>query len=447
MGIFSAMPSAFCAPSEEDQNVNVRGHIDWFNVMIVGKYLGSAGDLCNLTMVNKKYENILKNCHFNPVEISFKNELAIFSSIETYHAEKFKKRNFVYTFPDDNIKTLIYFPGSFNFIRLKKILKENKIIDGKGNYNEEWSYQLEINGGNAMNGCRIVFESGDKSIIFLFEPCIVGKLNSLGNYNNLLKKIYNLLGNPSKKNFELSEATIDLPAEFSIPDYVTSLEEEAFKNCTALKKVTISGSVTSIGKCAFNGCSNLKYINIPSSVTKIGEGAFYGCCSLTEIKIPSSVKSIGNSAFLACFGLSKIDIPNSVTSIGEGAFNGCELLKEVNISNSVTSIDDNVFNYCPWLDNVVIPESVTSIGEGAFSFCERLTNIIIPPSVTSIGTNAFSDCKHLTNITVPNSVTSIGEGLFEGCENLNHIEFNGKVYENEHSFRQAFKAYIKSHGA
>lgn len=475
VGILSTMPSVFCAPGEEPEKLNERGRLDPFHAMIVGKYFDNIEDFCNLAIVNNvKYGNMLGNYHFNPIEINFKKELAILPSIETYHAETFKKRNFVYTFPDSQIKTLIYFPGSFDSLKLERILKENGIIDKNKNYNEKWDHQLEINGGNPMNGCRFVFKSGDKEIIFLFEPSVVGRLTSFESYNLLLKKLHDLLGNShSKKNFKLSEVTINLPAKFSIPDYVTSIGEKAFHNCTSLTNVALPNSVKNIGKqafqscinlkeitipeavtiigeeafsncktlkkislphsaasidrCAFNGCTSLSSVDIPDSVKSIEEGAFYGCCSLTNIKIPNSIKSIGNSAFSACFGLTKIDIPDSVVSIGEGAFNCCESLEEVNISNSVTSIGNNVFNYCPWLDNVVIPYSVTSIGEGAFSYCERLTNIIIPNSVTSMGASVFSDCKHLTNITIPHSVTSIGENAFSGCERLTYINIPNSV--------------------
>ena len=56
-------------------------------------------------------------------------------------------------------------------------------------------------------------------------------------------------------------------------------------------------NVTTIEDNAFADCTDLTSITIPSGVTTIGDGAFSGCSSLASITIPPSVTSIGNSAF------------------------------------------------------------------------------------------------------------------------------------------------------
>ena len=61
---------------------------------------------------------------------------------------------------------------------------------------------------------------------------------------------------------------------YSIPDGVTSIEKQAFHNCSNLTNITIPDSVTSIGDAAFFGCSSLTSITIPDSVTSIGYGVF-----------------------------------------------------------------------------------------------------------------------------------------------------------------------------
>ena len=76
---------------------------------------------------------------------------------------------------------------------------------------------------------------------------------------------------------------------------------------------------------------------IPDSVTHIGDEAFYYCESLQSIVIPNSVTHIGDSAFEECTALQSIDIPNSVTHIGDYAFSGCEALQSIHIR--ITDID------------------------------------------------------------------------------------------------------------
>ena len=81
---------------------------------------------------------------------------------------------------------------------------------------------------------------------------------------------------------------------------VTSIDYQAFYDCSKLTSITISNSVKSIGKEAFYGCSKLTSVTIGNSVTSIGKYAFYNCYSLTSVTIPNSVTSIGEEAFSGC---------------------------------------------------------------------------------------------------------------------------------------------------
>ena len=71
--------------------------------------------------------------------------------------------------------------------------------------------------------------------------------------------------------------------EFAIPDGVTSIDSEAFYNCSSLTSVTIPNSVTTIGYSAFRGCTVLTSVTIGKSVTNIDREAFYNCYNLRTI--------------------------------------------------------------------------------------------------------------------------------------------------------------------
>jgi hypothetical protein len=83
----------------------------------------------------------------------------------------------------------------------------------------------------------------------------------------------------------------------TIPDGVTSIENDAFFQCSSLTSITIPDSVTSIGERAFYNCTKLTNITIPDSVTSIGERAFGYCTSLTSIIFQGAAPTVGINAF------------------------------------------------------------------------------------------------------------------------------------------------------
>ncbi len=150
-------------------------------------------------------------------------------------------------------------------------------------------------------------------------------------------------------------------------------------------------------------------------VTSIGDNAFRNCTKLTSVVIPNSVTSIGLCAFNGCSGLTSFTIPNSVTSIGKQAFEGCSGLTSVTISNNITDIGQGAFSECINLTSIIIPEGVTII-DGCFWGCSGLTTVIIPNSIKYIWGQAFYGCRNITDVyCYAEKLPSLGVDIFEGA--------------------------------
>ena len=213
----------------------------------------------------------------------------------------------------------------------------------------------------------------------------------------------------------------------SLPDTLTSIEENAFWECRNLKDINLPDRVKNIGFSAFRGCRKLESIDIPDSVTTIREQAFKSCENLKSIRVPDSVTTIEKGTFANCRKLESIDIPDSVTTIREQAFEGCERLENIKIPEGVTSIGEGAFRYCLNLKSIRIPDSVTTIRRQAFEGCESLKSIRVPDSVTTIEGSAFASCRKLESIDIPDSCNTIGFRAFAECESLKSIRVPDSV--------------------
>nr|WP_180486808.1 leucine-rich repeat protein [Treponema socranskii] len=172
-----------------------------------------------------------------------------------------------------------------------------------------------------------------------------------------------------------------------IPDTVTRIKEEAFKDCTALTGTLVfPRSLKEIEGAVFNGafqnCIRLTGLDFSActELTEIGYYAFYNCSGLTgslDLSACTKLTKIGERAFMNCTGFNgELKLPPNITEIGTYAFSGCR--------GFTGSLDLSVYT------------QLTKIGSYAFYDCSGFSGELkLPANITEIGEYAFYECKGL----------------------------------------------------
>ena len=235
---------------------------------------------------------------------------------------------------------------------------------------------------------------------------------------------------------------------------VTSIESNAFYECSTLNSIKIPSSIASSGSLAFEGCNELTKVIIDnlSSWCKISfqgnpnsnplyyaKHLYYSDdTEITELVIPEDITTIGDYSFCGGSYITSVSLHNNVTSIGFQAFAYCNHLKSINIPSSINSIEWYAFEGCNYLEKVIISDlsswckipfdNVIKTSNPLF-FSHRLfiddnteiTELVIPDDITKIGYNTFTGCTNITSVVVHENVKEIFASAFDGCTSLSKV--------------------------
>ena len=334
----------------------------------------------------------------------------------------------------------------------------NLIISGYANSEAE-KYALAnsisfVSIGEARHISYILDISGNEYIFYKCETNFQGEFTILGEYN----------GKPVTKIGREAFADCKAVTSIIIPDSVSYIADDAFINCTNLRKIYVDSENSyycTLDNVLFNKSKTeiIRYpqakvgnsYTIPNSVTSIKGEAFSGCTSLEKVEIPDSVMSIGYYAFDNCSQSLVINgytysvahdyaMENSIefNSLGETSPLRFELDYEYyyesgNTGYAVSGCSES------YSGDITIPAEyngspVTKISGNAFNWHENITSITVSEGITEIGACAFADCTNLTSVTIPKSVIRM-DGAFNGKNDNNpDLVIKGYTYSAAYDY-------------
>ena len=189
--------------------------------------------------------------------------------------------------------------------------------------------------------------------------------------------------------------------------------------------VVVNEGITQIGRVCFYEFSALTSVSLPSTLTSIkggslNYGAFRECTALEKITLPESLTEIDDMAFRGCISLKSITIPDSVTTLGTGVFRDCTNLQTVKFGTGLTSTGTETF-LDAGVKNITFSSTITKVGNYSFKNC-KVISVEFPEKISTIGVRAFANNYFLQDVTVNNANT-----LFDGVSIAEEDPFYGST--------------------
>ena len=245
----------------------------------------------------------------------------------------------------------------------------------------------------------------------------------------------------------------DIRSAVNFSRRIRKIGNNAFKNCKKIVQFNCSseGESLEIGSSAFEGCEGInRKLIIRNRVTSVGQDAFRNCTNLSVCtsNVPQSrlgLKALqfqdqptsNNFLYIPPSRIS--DYQNAPGQIAFGYYDGNLIRpKKANKFNTIY-YDENfqILDQAEW-DDFTVPinwkssgngsfidfgESVIEIGSRAFLDNDQISGaVLFPDSLRTINANAFQQCSNVQNFIMNSNLENISGIAFAGCSSVKYYD-------------------------
>lgn len=214
-----------------------------------------------------------------------------------------------------------------------------------------------------------------------------------------------------EEDFVLSGTTLTsytgTDEEVIVPEGVTRIGRDAFKNNTAIRRVVLPESCDYIQYAIFSTCTSLEEVVINCKTVTFSTTNIFGTNSVTVYGYPYS------------------EVPAYCAKYG-----GITFLALEQPESEKFTIDANgkLTRYWGTDEVVIVPEGVTTVSAKAFTDNTSAKKVILPSTCTTVSTGAFTRCSALEEIELLSRSTTFASGAIITPTPSGTIQITGYLY-------------------
>lgn len=252
------------------------------------------------------------------------------------------------------------------------------------------------------------------------------------------------------------------------PSTLTSIGQTAFAGCTSMEILSFPASLTFVGAQCFKGNTSLKLIDFngnQNNVTFDNNGVFRDCSALKAVSLPKNTTHLYNGMFANCVELEAVYLPSALVALdgnkyGDGCFDDCNKLyftsQEFDVEAFITNskYDSEKFEQNkPVKDEVYFfPSNFSLMGDTQnspiFLFCTNLNPVIVFPETFTGGLSSDGDLLNIGTKDSPKKIVFLGDmTAFNAQTQNNRQNYISFYFMNEADKSPADIGYKNGYGS